>query len=102
MQHKTGFAIQIWKQTNMGRKMKRVVLFLFLPAAVAIICYGNQMTAYTTANSGSQQCSEGWKITGYFTPVEADYPKDVTKEITVRGSKLNFSERFLRAVITEG
>ena len=83
--------------------MKILGLFLFLAAAaISLVCYGSQETARDKAISGSQQCSEGWKITGYFTPVEADYPKDETKEVTVRGNKLSFSSQFLRAIITEG
>ena len=78
-------------------------LFLFLLAAVSLGCDGNRITASTTTfDSALQQCSEGWKITGYFTPVEADYQRDETREITVRSNKLNFSSQFLRAVITEG
>lgn len=82
--------------------MKKLVLFLFLLAVISLICYGRQIAVPIAQNSGSQQCSEGWKITGYFTPIEADYPKDESQEITVRADKLNFSSKFLRAVITEG
>ena len=83
--------------------MKKLVLFLFLLAAISLVCYERQMAAAPGyQNADSQQCSEGWKITGYFTPVEADYPRDGTQEITVRNGKLNFSSKFLRAVITEG
>ena len=47
-------------------------------------------------------CSEGWRITGYFTPVEGDYNSGQTTEVDVRGvGKMSFDAEFVRTVFDE-
>jgi 3D (Asp-Asp-Asp) domain-containing protein len=47
-------------------------------------------------------CSDGWRITGYFTPVETDYPSTETREIDIKGvGKMSFNSDFLRTVFDE-
>ncbi|MEP6925869.1 MAG: hypothetical protein ABI954_15485 [Pyrinomonadaceae bacterium] len=84
--------------------MKILVLFLFLSATIFMFLNKAQTAAHPAFSSISRQCSDGWKITGYFTPVEADYATDETTEITVPGltDKLVFSSKFIRAIIIEG
>ena len=47
-------------------------------------------------------CSDGWRITGYFTPIESDYPSTATNEIEVVGvGKMSFNAEFLRVVFND-
>jgi 3D (Asp-Asp-Asp) domain-containing protein len=48
-----------------------------------------------------QLCSTGWKVTGYFTPVDSDY-HGPTRNITVDSVNRTFFSLFLDAVKTEG
>lgn len=49
-----------------------------------------------------QQCSRGWELTGYFTPVEKDY-SGTAQFIKVQGvGEEAFAESFLKAVKMEG
>lgn len=48
------------------------------------------------------ECSEGWRITGYFTPIETDYDSTETKEIEIKNfGTENFNTDFLRVVFDE-
>jgi 3D (Asp-Asp-Asp) domain-containing protein len=49
----------------------------------------------------SHQCSDGWYVTGYFTPHESDYP-GLRTSIRVEGKSYSFNAAFLRAVEIEG
>jgi hypothetical protein len=45
--------------------------------------------------------STGWKITGYFTPVEADYEEKPTKVVAVKDvGQRTFRTKFLKDVET--
>lgn len=47
-------------------------------------------------------CSEGWRITGYFTPVETDYNSGETTEVEIVGlGKMSFDAEFVRTVFDE-
>lgn len=48
-------------------------------------------------------CSDGWKVTGYYSPVEAEYPdlKNQTVIVTKEGV-VRFNRQFLRDVKMEG
>ena len=48
------------------------------------------------------ECSEGWRITGYFTPIETDYSSAETREIEIPNlGKISFNADFLRTVFDE-
>lgn len=48
-------------------------------------------------------CSGNWKVTGYFTPLEIDYPRTSTRQIKIRKHGYHrFSTSFLKAVRMEG
>ncbi len=55
----------------------------------------------TTPAPIANQCTTGWYITGYFTPVESDYT-GATQTVTVKGSPYTFNAAFLKEVQTEG
>jgi 3D (Asp-Asp-Asp) domain-containing protein len=47
-------------------------------------------------------CSDGWRITGYFTPIENDYTSTETSEVDVVGlGKMSFNADFLRVVFSD-
>lgn len=48
------------------------------------------------------ECSEGWRITGYYTPWEVDYPPVDMKTINVEGESHRFPEKFIAAMRMEG
>ncbi len=55
----------------------------------------------TTSPATPTQCSTGWYVTGYFTPVESDYT-GATQAVTVAGKSYTFNAAFLKTVKTEG
>jgi 3D (Asp-Asp-Asp) domain-containing protein len=52
--------------------------------------------------SDSDTCSDGWRITGYFTPVETDYKSGEMTEIEVaKVGSMSFDAQFVRTVFDE-
>lgn len=49
------------------------------------------------------ECSDGWRITGYFTPVETDYDSPATIEIEIAAGvgRESFNAEFLNVVFNE-
>jgi 3D (Asp-Asp-Asp) domain-containing protein len=48
-------------------------------------------------------CSKGWKITGYYTPVESDFNTSHLKSIRINGAgQWQFPREFLNAVKSQG
>ncbi len=57
-------------------------------------------------NVSVRDCSDGWRITGYYTPVETDYTSGPTREIEIRGAgretfKESFNAEFLKTVFDD-
>jgi 3D (Asp-Asp-Asp) domain-containing protein len=47
-------------------------------------------------------CSDGWRITGYYTPIESDFTGDGTREIEIRGfGAEKFNAEFLRTIFDD-
>jgi 3D (Asp-Asp-Asp) domain-containing protein len=47
-------------------------------------------------------CSDGWRITGYYTPVETDFSGGETREVDVRGyGKESFNSEFLKTIFDD-
>lgn len=47
-------------------------------------------------------CSDGWRITGYYTPVETDFATAETREIDIRGlGKQSFNAEFLKTIFDD-
>jgi 3D (Asp-Asp-Asp) domain-containing protein len=47
-------------------------------------------------------CSDGWRITGYFTPVETDYRSAETRPVDIKNvGTMSFNSDFLRTVFDE-
>ncbi|MGI8786262.1 MAG: 3D domain-containing protein [Pyrinomonadaceae bacterium] len=48
------------------------------------------------------ECSEGWRVTGYFTPIETDYDSADVREIEIKNvGKMKFNAEFLNVVFSE-
>ncbi len=55
-----------------------------------------------TDNFADYDCSDGWRITGYFTPIETDYDSTETREIEIKNvGKMTFNVDFLNTVFDE-
>ncbi len=97
------------------RFMKKLFLVCALVVALAgfIICKEAKIfpeSSRTMKNSESKaanefsgyDCSEGWRITGYFTPIEADYDSSETREIEIKNAgKMKFNADFLKTIFDE-
>jgi 3D (Asp-Asp-Asp) domain-containing protein len=47
-------------------------------------------------------CSDGWRITGYFTPIETDYASTETSSVNIKNvGEMSFNADFLRVVFDE-
>ena len=56
----------------------------------------------TDITVGPPTCSDGWRITGYFTPIETDYSSAQTSEIDIKNAgPMSFNSDFLRSVFDE-
>ncbi|MEO6393374.1 MAG: 3D domain-containing protein [Pyrinomonadaceae bacterium] len=57
---------------------------------------------HTTPVPPGFTCSNGWRITGYFTPIESDYHSAEVREVEINGvGKQSFNAEFLRVVFDE-
>ena len=57
--------------------------------------------ATTSVTGPHESCTTGWNVTGYFTPLEADYA-GTTQTVTVNGTARSFYSSFLQDVQVEG
>jgi 3D (Asp-Asp-Asp) domain-containing protein len=91
---------------------RRIKIFLgfmkgFYSAAIVVVLIGGAIGEVLSRSNAEQNgpladathCSEGWRITGYFTPIEMDYDSGQMTEIEVgRWGKMSFDSEFLRTV----
>jgi hypothetical protein len=62
----------------------------------------SMLSANDASPAAGLRCSEGWRITGYFTPVETDYTSLETTTVEVdRVGSVTFNAEFLRIVFNE-
>jgi 3D (Asp-Asp-Asp) domain-containing protein len=53
-------------------------------------------------NETTPNCSDGWRITGYYTPIETDFTTTEIREIEIRGiGKESFNAEFLRTIFDD-
>ena len=89
--------------------MKKIILvfvFLFISSGFIFLkegrIFSKSSPALETFKNRSTDCSEGWRITGYFTPVETDYQSAEIREIEIKGvGKQKFNSEFLNVVFDE-
>jgi 3D (Asp-Asp-Asp) domain-containing protein len=81
-----------------------VLSFLLFSREPVIYSFNNleKNSAVTENQIKGYECSEGWRITGYFTPIETDYNSAETREIEISGvGKMKFNADFLNVVFNE-
>src|SRR4051812_29708810 len=80
--------------------MKAAVLLVASVVAVfGVNIFAGRTPAATTTGP---DCSDGWRITGYYTPVETDFTAANTREIEIRGiGKDSFNSEFLRTIFDD-
>ena len=93
--------------------MKKISLLLigFVAAVTLVFVVGSHIATAGAADrdslesvvpAGNYNCSDGWRITGYYTPVETDYTStEVTEIVVARSGKMSFNNDFLRAVFDD-
>lgn len=68
---------------------------------IASFVLTDSLIKQSTSDTGFSNCSTDWYITGYFTPVEADYTGKFT-DITIDQKQYKFREDFVTEIKTEG
>lgn len=86
--------------------MKAAVLLPLVLLFFGITGIPNHETSAAETAAASFSCSDGWRITGYYTPVETDFASTETHEIEILGSgretlKESFNVDFLNTVFDE-
>ncbi len=77
------------------RSERRIAVSLFI---VVLISFSRFAIA-----AHDQTCSSQWHVTGYFTPIELDYPEEEQIEINIEKlGRSHHSANFLKAVKVEG
>jgi hypothetical protein len=57
---------------------------------------------FSGCSSIRQKCSDGWRITGYYTPIESDFSAQKRKSLVIENAQYQFAEGFIAAVRMEG
>ena len=87
--------------------MKAAVLLVTLLILVfGIIAIARNEAPTGSVSAANFNCSDGWRITGYYTPIETDYTSTGTREIEIYGpnreiSKESFNVDFLNTVFND-
>jgi len=51
------------------------------------------------SSTEAMDCSDGWRITGYYTPIETDFTGTETRDVEIQGvGKQSFNSEFLRTI----
>src|SRR5205807_1159559 len=79
------------------------VLFLvFALYLIAVAVMPRSKAEDKPASVGAMNCSDGWRITGYYTPIETDFSGAETREIEIRGvGKESFNADFLKTIFDD-
>jgi 3D (Asp-Asp-Asp) domain-containing protein len=87
------------------------VLSVFAALALLVLGFVSTFEQPNRAAPGQERvsgpnCSDGWRITGYYTPVETDFASTETREIEIRGPgretfKETFNTEFLKTVFDD-
>jgi len=82
--------------------MKAVLVVLAVLLLSAAIFRQNHDQYTVAAPRGNGSCSAGWRITGYYTPIEADFTTKDTREVQINGvGKETFNADFLNTIFSE-
>jgi 3D (Asp-Asp-Asp) domain-containing protein len=59
-------------------------------------------TEFGVSAPSTPNCSDGWRITGYYTPIETEFDSTETREIDVNGvGRQTFNAEFLKVIFDE-
>ncbi len=79
-----------------------VLIFIFAFCLVTIGVMPRSKAEEKFTSAGPMNCSDGWRITGYYTPVETDFTGTETREIEIRGvGKETFNSEFLQTIFDD-
>lgn len=88
----------------LSENFMKVFIITILSTSILLFEYaGRTASAGTSATlTGSPSCSDGWRITGYYTPVETDFTTGEGREIEIRGfGKESFDSDFLKTIFDD-
>jgi 3D (Asp-Asp-Asp) domain-containing protein len=82
----------------------RLVVLLAIVGLVLTAFMSEKRSAVKSA--ANFNCSDGWRITGYYTPVETDFASTETREVEIHGPgretiKETFNAEFLKTVFDD-
>lgn len=79
-----------------------VGVFFVLAAGIYFLNMPRSQAEEKVETTSAMQCSDGWRITGYYTPVETDFTSTDTREIDIRGlGKETFNAQFLKTIFDD-
>ena len=82
--------------------MKIIVILLFVTSFLAFVFAIRNVHANPSVRTAKPDCSDGWRITGYYTPIETDFTTSETREIDIRGvGKESFNTEFLSTIFND-
>jgi len=85
------------------KRYNSVVIFLILAGGlVGAFAMKKSKAEMNVPPADEMHCSEGWRITGYFTPVETDYMSEDKTDVEIEGvGRMSFDSEFVRTVFDE-
>ncbi len=82
--------------------MKRVVFAIAIVFVLIVVAGKLASSPARAAVDVLGNCSDGWRITGYYTPIETDFTGDLTPEVDIRGGGTEkFNADFLRTIFDD-
>lgn len=82
--------------------MRWVVLVVLVAVGIAGVTLVFEYSGVKNVVAGAPTCSDGWRTTGYFTPIETDYETAPMTEVDVKDvGKMSFNSDFVRVVFDE-
>lgn len=95
--------------------MKKLISLFVLAIVFSVVIFSREVKFSSESNQAAvmnlennknnlanYECTDGWRITGYFTPIETDYASADTREIEIKNfGKVKFNSDFLRVVFDE-
>jgi 3D (Asp-Asp-Asp) domain-containing protein len=88
------------------RRLQIVDIILIMISALVIYGVTTLLSSHKSEVVGAATeggaCSTGWRITGYFLPLESDYGGSATQTVNVDGKQRTFPSKFLEDSKREG
>ena len=82
--------------------MRWIYFGLFITIGVAVVPLIFESKQSEIKGASIPNCSDGWRTTGYFTPIETDYKTEPLTEVEIKDvGKMSFNADFVRVVFDE-